>query len=124
MFDFLIGSPEATAFFLTTFAGIVTAVVSWVAVTYRREILARIPAKELETLGSIAALVVQNIEQRYEDADGPAKLADAMGLADDFLAKYGIKVTAEQLRAAIEAAVFTETDPGTDVPLPDQEPGA
>jgi len=104
----ILGSPEFTALMLTTFAGIVTAVVGWVAVQFRKRILNELSVADLALLRSIAVIAVQYAEQRFKDADGPAKLAAAVAAADKMIAGYGLRVKTEQLMAIIESAVYAE----------------
>lgn len=105
----ILSSDAFTTLVLTTFAGIVTAIVGWVAIQFRTRILHDLSATDLALLRSIAALAVQYAEQKFADADGPAKLAEAVKAADALIASYGLKVTAEQLIKIIEAAVYAET---------------
>lgn len=104
-----LGSPEFTSLLLTTFAGIVTAVVGWVAVQVRRRIMHDLSAADLALLRSIAALAVQWAEQTMAGADNKAKLDAAVAAADAMLAGYGLSVTVERLVRIIEAAVYAET---------------
>jgi len=104
----VLGSPEFTALLLTVFAGVTTAVVGWVAVQFRKNILHQLSATDLTLLRSIAMVAVQYVEQKFKDLDGPAKLQVAIEAADKMIASYGLKVTIEQLTAIIEAAVYAE----------------
>jgi energy-converting hydrogenase Eha subunit G len=115
----VISSPEFTALLLTTFAGIVTGVVSWVAVQFRKNILHNLSATDYALLRAIAADAVKYAEQAFKDSDGPAKLAAAIAAADTMIASYGIHVTVEQLAKIIEAAVYAETiaSPLPEVPV-------
>ena len=111
MQDFIIGilgSPEFTALVLTTFAGIVTAIVGWVAVQFRKRILNELSVSDLALLRSIAVIAVQYAEQKFKDADGPAKLDAAIEVANTMIAGYGLKVKVQQLVSIIEAAVYAE----------------
>ena len=120
LYNFL-GSPEFTTLLLTTFAGIVTAVVGWVAIEFRKRILHDLSTTDLALLRSIAALAVQYAEQKFKDNDGPEKLAAAMAAANSMIASYGLNVTVEQLAKIIEAAVYAETLHAT---LPETAPVA
>ncbi|MCU0250208.1 MAG: phage holin family protein [Vicinamibacterales bacterium] len=104
----LAGSPEFTAFLLTTFAGIVTAVVGWVGVQFRKRILRELSASDLALLRSIAVVAVQYVEQKFKEAEGPTKLAEAIRAANTMISSYGLNVTVEQLTAIVEAAVYAE----------------
>jgi hypothetical protein len=117
----IIGSPEFTALLLTTFAGVVTGVVSWVAVQFRKNILHSLSATDYALLRDIAADAVKYAEQAFKNADGPTKLAAAIDAANAMIASYGLTVTVEQLAKIIEAAVFAEiakqgTEPPPEVP--------
>jgi len=105
----IIGSPEFAAFILAAFATTVGAVVTWLGVQFRKRILRSLSAADLALLRSIAVIAVQYAEQRFKDAGGPVKLEEAMNVADTMLVGYGIRVNTSQLRAIVEAAVFTET---------------
>ncbi|MBA3875560.1 MAG: hypothetical protein C0498_01265 [Anaerolinea sp.] len=111
-----LGSPEFTALIIATFTTAVTALVGWVGLVVRRNILRQLDERELALLRQIASIAVTYVEQTYRDLDGPARLAKAQEAADALLASYGLRVTSEQLRAVIEAAVYTETTKGL-VPL-------
>src|SRR5664279_545732 len=120
LYNFL-GSPEFTTLLLTTFAGVVTAVVGWVAIEFRKRILHDLSTTDLALLRSIAALAVQYAEQKFKDSDGPEKLAAAIAAADSMIASYGLTVTVAQLTKIIEAAVYAETLHAT---LPETAPVA
>lgn len=64
-----------------------------------------VSASDLAILREIATTSVLAVEKTMKDAEGQAKLAASLELAADQLAAYRIRVTHEQLRAAIEAAV-------------------
>ena len=115
----IIGSPEFTALLLTTFAGIVTGVVSWVAIQFRKNILHNLSATDYALLRAIAADAVKYAEQAFANSDGPTKLAAAVKAANAMIASYGINVTVEQLAQIIEAAVYAET---ISTPLPEVPP--
>lgn len=105
----VLSSDAFTTLLLTTFAGIVTAIVGWVAVQVRTRILHDLSATDLALLRSIAGIAVQWAEQTLADADNAAKLAAAIKAANTMLASYGLRVTVEQLTAIVEAAVYAET---------------
>lgn len=58
-----------------------------------------------ETKITIAAVVVQFVEQAWKSLHGPEKLAKALEVAEKMLAKKGIKFDAEEMEILIEAAV-------------------
>lgn len=62
-------------------------------------------AEELRLLCDVATVAVQAVEKTMKTEDGKKKLREATRLASLQLAAYGVKVDAEQLRAAIESAV-------------------
>ncbi len=115
----ILASQEFTTLLLTAFAGVVTGVVGWVAIQFRKRILHDLSATDYALLRDIAADAVLYAEQKFKDADGPAKLAEAMKAADTMIASYGINVTVEQLEKIIEAAVYAEV---IKTPLPDASP--
>lgn len=102
----ILGSSEFTALLLTA----LTAVIGWIVATagwaWRKYVLGKLSAQELETLQRIASLAVVAAEQMGLGQTGEQKLALALEFASRQLDVYGIKVTPEQLRAAIEAAVY------------------
>ena len=104
----VLASPEFTALVLAAFASGITAVVAWTARFVRRYILRHLDERELALLRQIAVISVDYVEQVYQGADGPTKLAEAKRVANTMIASYGLKVSAEQLLAIIEAAVFAE----------------
>lgn len=104
----VLGSPEFTALLLAAFASGVTAIVAWTARFVRRYILRHLDERELALLRQIAVISVDYVEQVYQGADGPTKLAEATRVANAMIASYGLKVSAEQLLAIIEAAVYAE----------------
>jgi hypothetical protein len=105
----VLSSEAFTSILLTAFAGVVTAIVSWIAVVIRQRILHDLSATDLALLRSIAGIAVQWAEQTLADADNAAKLAAAIKAANTMLAGYGLRVTIEQLTAIVEAAVYAET---------------
>lgn len=105
----ILASPEFTALLLTTFAVIVTAIVGLVALPVRTFIARNISAKDLALLTDIAVVAVRYVDQKFHDLNGESKLAQAVLKANDLIAKYGLKVTINDLLTVIEAAVNTET---------------
>jgi hydroxypyruvate isomerase len=105
----LLSSPEFTTLLLTTFATVVTAIVGAVAIQFRKRILHELSATDLAMLRQIATLAVQYVEQKFKEAEGQTKLAEAIRVANTMIASYGINVTVEQLAAIVEAAVYAET---------------
>ena len=121
----LLGSNEFTSLLLTTFAGVVTGVVSWVAVQFRKNVKHNLSATSYALLQQIAADAVRYVEQTYKEADGPVKLAAATQAADSIISSYGLKVTVEQLNAIIEAAVYGQINQDkVPVPPPGNDPVA
>jgi hypothetical protein len=102
----ILGSSEFTALLLTTITALVGFAVSTAAWAWRKYVLRRLSAQELETLQRVADLAVVAAEQMGLGQTGEEKLALALDFASKQLAVYGIAVTPEQLRAAIEAAVY------------------
>lgn len=112
-FASFLGSPEFTGLLLTTFAGVVTAVIAWVARVFRQRILHDLSVTDYALLRDIAADAVLYAEQKFRDLDGPAKLAEAVKAANAMIASYGLSVTVEQLTQIIEAAVYAEVVHGS-----------
>ena len=117
--DFL-GSDQVTSLILALFTGAVTAAVGWLAYQFRRRILGSLNATELALLREIAAIAVSYAEQTGAAKASEEKLAEAVRVANTYLAAYGLNVRAEQLVAIIEAAVYAEvTKAVLPEPLPD-----
>jgi LL-H family phage holin len=108
--DFLntiLTSDAFASLLLTAVAGAASALAGAVIYYVRKRVLKDLDSAELAQLREIAALAVQFAEQKFKDAGGDVKLAEAMKAADAMLASYGIKVTTRQLQTVIEAAVYT-----------------
>lgn len=112
----IVGGQDFTTFLLTTAATVATTLVGIVAFQVRKLVISKLSETDLTALNNIAAVAVTYIEQKFRDLDGPVKYAAAEKTINDFIATTGLKVTAEQLRALIESAVFTEINsaPGND----------
>ncbi len=104
----VLASPEFTGLILTSAATAATAIAGWAVMVFRRRVLNELSAADLALLRQIASVAVTYAEQRFKEADGPAKLDAAIKAADTMIASYGLKVTVEQLRTVIEAAVYAE----------------
>lgn len=118
----ILASDAFAALVLTTVATVATAIVGWIGYTIRRHVLRRLDSDELALVRQIATVAVTYAEQKYRTSDGPARLAAAMSAANTMLAAYGVRVSAEQLLAVIEAAVYAETVHFSGFTAP--EPGA
>lgn len=105
----ILSSPEFTALILTACATVTTAFVGWATVQFRKRVLHDLSATDLALLRQVATVAVQYAEQKFKEMDGPAKLAEAVNVANVMIASYGLDVTVEQLYAVIEAAVYAET---------------
>lgn len=55
---------------------------------------------------SIVLKAVQAAEQQYKELSGPEKRDKVLAYAADRLNKFGLKITEEQLRILLEAAVY------------------
>lgn len=119
----IVGSQEFSEFLLTTVTTIVVAIVGWVGVQARAQVKAHTTETELTALNNIAAIAVTYVEQKFKDLGGPAKYDKAIRLANTLLEGAGIKVTAQQLQAIIESAVYTEINsaPGNDPVVPEEK---
>lgn len=113
----ILGSPAFTAFAI----GLIGGFVGWVALKFRRAadwlaaqigtvlegvIGRKLTSQELDILLQVARTAVLAAEQLGLGQAGSEKKAKAMQIAATFLTARGLHVTAEQLDAAIEAAVF------------------
>ena len=92
---------------LVAVTSLVGFVVSFAAWAWHKYVLGKLTQEELATLQRIATLAVTAAEQMGLGQTGEAKLALALDFASKQLDVYGIKVSAAQLRAAIEAAVYS-----------------
>ena len=107
-FQNILGSYEFTALLVTAFTAVATVVIGVVGYQFRKRVLHELSATDYALLRSISTVAVQYAEQKFKEADGPAKLAAAIAAANTMIASYGLKVTVEQLTKIIEAAVFVE----------------
>lgn len=103
----ILTSDAFASLLLTAVASGVTALTGAIIYYVRKRILKDLDATELAQLREIAAQAVRYAEQRFRDAEGDVKLAQAMAAADAMLTGYGIKVSTTMLRTVIEAAVYT-----------------
>lgn len=81
----------------------------------------RLSAADIELLTKIATASVTAVEQQMKKAENQEKLATALDQARKSLATYGVKVSDEQLRNAIESAWFLAKSNMT-LPPPPVEP--
>ena len=102
----ILGSQEFTSLVLLTVTSFVGFIVTFAGWAWRKYVLGKLTQEELATLQRIATIAVQAAEQMGAGQVGEAKLALALDFATRQLNVYGIKVTPEQLRAAIEAALY------------------
>ncbi|NJJ41556.1 phage holin, LLH family [Paenibacillus apii] len=70
---------------------------------------AKLSAAQKEVLHKVAGEAYAYAQTVYKSAEGRAKLEQALGYASDQLAKRGIVVAPEEIRAAIEAAYLKGT---------------
>ena len=89
---------------VTSFVGFI---VTFVGFAVRKYVMGKLTQEEIATLQRVAALAVTAAEQMGLGQTGEAKLALALDFASKQLDVYGIKVSPAQLRAAIEAAVYS-----------------
>lgn len=82
----------------------------------------RLSAADIELLTKIATASVTAVEQQLKTAEGQEKLAKALDLAQKQLAVYSVKVSDEQLRAALESAWFLAKSKLTLPPPPEETP--
>ena len=100
----ILGSPEFMAFLFAA----ITAVIGFVGKSLRDLLSNKITTEQLQLLLVVAKQAVAVAEQTGLAATGAEKKAEAIRVAQTYLDAYGIKVSAAQLEAAIEAAVFSE----------------
>jgi hypothetical protein len=100
----ILQSPEFAAFLVS----VLVAVATFVGKSLRDLLVRNLTAKQLEMLMTIAVNAIRVAEQLGYDQTGEEKKAEAIRIAQTYLDAYGIKVSAAQLSAAIEAAVFAE----------------
>ena len=94
--------------FQVAILGAVLAFIGWLGKKGRELVNSRITAEQLQTLIRIAQEAVKYAEQTGAAKTGEEKKAQALAVAQTFLDLYGIKASAAQIEAAIEAAVFSE----------------
>lgn len=85
---------------------VITGVGTFIGWAVRNYILRQKSAAEIGQILQIAGLAVRAAEQMGVDSED--KLNKATDIAQKYLDAYGIKVSAKQLRAALESAVLTE----------------
>lgn len=90
------------------FLAVATAVIALVGKASRDFINANKDNKNFSLLNDIAEAAVQAAEQLYTKRDGDTKKAAAIDFAESWLATKGINIDADELSAAIEAAVLRE----------------
>jgi 2-methylaconitate cis-trans-isomerase PrpF len=104
--------PDMQQVIVDALLTIVTAIAGYAAVQVRAWIEAHVPQKYLDSLVTIATTAVQAAEQtslgRDVALDGAAKKRVALSIAQKYIDSTGLKVSADQLDAAIEAAVMAE----------------
>jgi hypothetical protein len=86
---------------------VVTSVGAFLGWAIRNYILRQKSAAEIGQILQIAGIAVRAAEQ-LGGVDGAEKLDKATDIAQKYLDAYNIKVSAKQLRAALESAVLTE----------------
>jgi LL-H family phage holin len=99
-------SPEFAVLIIAVLGSIVTGVIAWVGKRLSSLLDNRLSADQLRMLMEIAEKAVHAVEQTEAGALAQEKKAEAMRIAATYLQAYGIKVSGEQLSAAIEAAVY------------------
>lgn len=104
----LLASPEFAQLILTIFTVTLTGVVAFVGKELKSFLHKKLSAEQLAILMKVAEQAVFVAEQTGIDHAAEEKKMEALRVAEAYLKAYGIKVTAEQLDAAIEAAVFSQ----------------
>lgn len=108
LLDRLWQSEQLTSLLLTGLATASAAAVAWLGVQFRRYVLSRLTANELELLRNIARDSVRYVEQTMRKGKAEDKLAEAIRVANVYLRAYHMKVHPDQLRAIIEATVYSD----------------
>lgn len=103
----ILASPEFATAMLTLFVTVVGGAVAFVGKEVRALLRKKLSAEQLQILMKIAEQAVFVAEQTGLDHEAEEKKAEALRIAATYLQAYGIKVSAAQLDAAIEAAVFS-----------------
>ena len=104
IFDLIFGSPELSFFLLAT----ATTVAGYVGKVIVSLIQRKLNAEQIRVLLAVARTAVLAAEQTGAAASAEEKKARALAIAQTYLTAYGIKVSAAQLDAAIEASVLAE----------------
>ena len=100
----ILASPEFSGLVIATLVGLA----GWLARSIKQFIGEKLSAEQLKLLMTVAENAVRVAEQTGATATGAQKKAKAIEVAQSYLDAYGIKVSAEQLAGAIEAAVYSE----------------
>jgi hypothetical protein len=111
----ILTSPEFAAFVVTA----LVTIAGWLGKTLVSFVNKKLTAEQIAVLMKVAAISVAVAEQTGLGKTAEEKKAEAMFVAQTYLDAYGIKVNAEQLSAAIEAAVFNEINKW-ETPEPDE----
>lgn len=104
----ILASPEFTTFLIGLVTTVLTSVFAFVGTKLRALLDSKLTIQQREILLQVARQAVQVAEQMGVGKLAEEKKAQAEQVASAYLAAYGIKVSAAELDAAIEAAVFTE----------------
>ena len=86
---------------------------AWVKAKYELA-RAELDEKKRYALDLVISYAVKAAEQIYKDGNGDVKKQYALGVAEAYIAKTGLKIELDDLEAKIESAVFAEIS----APLP------
>ena len=89
-------------YWLPILGTIITALAGWIGVVIKQKYTQFVDTKQKE---KIVNIVVQGIEQMYQELHGQEKLDKAIEAASEMLEEKGIKITEFELRMLIESAV-------------------
>lgn|GEM_PF-5057644 len=67
-----------------------------------KQLLARLPQRDLTIVRDLATLVVPLVEREFPQLVGAEKLARATRLVNTWLSRRGLRLTASEIEAAIE----------------------
>jgi LL-H family phage holin len=93
-----------------------TGVITFVGQALRSFLLRHLSSEQLKLLMTVARQAVLSVEQTSASASAEEKKAEAERIVQTFLDAYGIKASAKQISAAIEAAVFAELTKWSELP--------
>jgi hypothetical protein len=104
LFRTILSSPEFAAFLIAS----AVALASWIGKSVKALLVNSLDEKQLAMVFSICENAVRVAEQTGLAKTNEEKKAEAIRVAQTYLDAYGIKISADRLSSAIEAAVYSE----------------